>query len=191
MSAIHPSTGGEHACCHSKPPVTAPAPTEKAMSNAGALHHPDLHAHSHHGAVTGWAGAARITLHCLTGCAIGEWLGLTIGLLLGLETVHRIVLAVVLAYLFGFALTLYPLMRAGMAFRQAFRIVWVGEAVSIGVMEVVMNFVDYHMGGMGPGMSLLHPQYWIAFGVAAVAGYLVAWPVNFWLLKSSVKQACH
>jgi len=97
----------------------------------------------------------------------------------------------VLAYLSGFALTLYPLMRGGMAFRQAFKIVWIGEVVSIAAMEVVMNLVDYHLGGMRRGMSLMHPQYWIAFSAAAVAGYLAAWPVNYWLLKSSVKKPCH
>ena len=54
-----------------------------------------------------------------------------------------------------------------------------------------MNLLDYHLGGMRFGMSLLHPQDWIAFSVAAVAGYLAAWPVNWWLLKRSIKQPCH
>lgn len=187
MSDTKLHTATENACCSGK---------HKGVSATSAPHNPSVvaanhHAHAKHGVTAGWAGAARITLHCLTGCAVGEWIGLSIGVLLAMETAHRVVLAVVLAYVFGFALTLYPLMRGGMSFRQAFKIIWVGETVSIGVMELVMNVVDYQMGGMGPGMSLVHPQYWIAFGVAAIAGYLVAWPVNFWLLKNSVKKPCH
>lgn len=183
MSTTHSHPKEAHACCHATPEAKR-APT--------AVHdHSSHQAHAQHGAIAGWRGAARITLHCLTGCAIGEWIGLTIGLLFDLETAPRIALAVVLAYLSGFALTLYPLMRSGMAFRQAFKIVCVGEAVSIAAMEVVMNLVDYHLGGMRRGMSLLHTQYWVAFGGAAVAGYLAAWPVNYWLLKSSVKKPCH
>lgn len=172
-TTTHPAE--PHACCH----TPAQASTHAA------------HAHAQHAAVGGWRGAAKITLHCLTGCAIGEWIGLTIGVTLGLQTMHTIALAVVLAYLSGFALTLIPLLRSGMRFAEAFKIVWVGEAISIAAMELVMNVVDYHLGGMRRGMSLLHAQYWIAFSAAAVAGYLAAWPVNWWMLKRSIKKACH
>ena len=175
-----------HACCHT--PAQAPTHEHHAGAHAHATHGG---AHAQHAAIGGWRGAAKVTLHCLTGCAIGEWIGLTIGVTLGLQTMHTIALAVVLAYASGFALTLIPLMRSGMRLAQAFKIVWVGEAISIAAMELVMNVVDYHMGGMRRGMSLLHTQYWIAFSAAAVAGYLAAWPVNYWMLKSSIKKACH
>lgn len=170
-------------CCH-KPATANAAP-------AGHAAH-EHHGQPHHGhaAVGPWRMAASVTLHCLTGCAIGEWTGLAIGVSLGLDTHHTIMLAVSLAFLFGFALTLIPLMRRGMSFSEAWRLVWLGEVVSISVMELVMNLVDYHMGGMGPGMSLLHAQYWIAFGTAAVAGYLAALPVNAWLLSRNLKK-CH
>jgi hypothetical protein len=186
---VHPTT--EHSCCNAKPDTASIPPSAHCASGMPGHDQSAHQAHASHGTVEGWSGAARITLHCLTGCAIGEWIGLSIGVLLDLETAARVALAIVLAYLSGFALTLYPLMRDGMAFRQAFKIVWIGEAVSIAAMEVVMNLVDYHLGGMRRGMSLMHPQYWIAFSAAAVAGYLAAWPVNYWLLKSSVKKPCH
>ena len=137
-----------------------------------------------------WSSAARVTLHCLTGCALGEWLGLAIGVSLGLATAYTIALAVTLAFVCGFALTLVPMLRRGLRFGEALRIVWLGELVSIAVMELVMNLVDYHLGGMGPGMSLRHPQYWLAFGVAALAGYLAALPVNYALLRRHLKH-CH
>jgi hypothetical protein len=68
-------------------------------------------------------------------------------------------------------------------------VVFIGEAVSIGVMEVAMNIVDYAMGGMGV-KSLFVARYWDALTVASVAGFLAAWPVNFWLLGRNVKK-CH
>lgn len=147
-------------------------------------------AHHGHAMRADWASAARLTRHCLTGCAIGEWLGLAIGVSLGWTTAYTIALAVTLAFVFGFALTLIPMLRRGLRFGQALRIVWLGELVSIAVMELVMNVVDYQLGGMGPGMSLRHPQYWLAFGVAAVAGYLAALPVNYALLRRNLKN-CH
>lgn len=167
-------------CCHADPSATPQPP-----------HPPAAHAHAGHGALGGWRGAAKVTLHCLTGCAIGEWMGLALGLSLGLATAQTVFLAVVLAYASGFTLTLVPLMRGGLSFGQAWKIVWVGEAVSIAAMEIVMNLVDYHLGGMRRGMSPLHAQYWIAFGAAAVSGYLAAWPVNYALLRSRVKKPCH
>jgi hypothetical protein len=95
----------------------------------------------------------------------------------------------VLAYASGFGLTIWPLLRRGMGLWPALTTVFVGEAVSIGVMEVAMNAVDFAMGGMGV-KSLFVPRYWEALGVASVAGFLGAWPVNFWLLGRNMKS-CH
>jgi apolipoprotein N-acyltransferase len=172
------------ACCHGKP----------TAASAAQAHDQPAGPHAGHGHASGkrgsWRAAASVTLHCLTGCAIGEWLGLSIGVTLGLGTAKTIALAVTLAFVCGFALTLIPLLRRGLRFAQAWKIVWIGETVSIAVMELVMNLVDYQLGGMQAGMSLLHPQYWIAFGTAALAGYLAAWPVNWWLLRRNLKN-CH
>ncbi|MBV8910238.1 MAG: DUF4396 domain-containing protein [Gammaproteobacteria bacterium] len=130
-----------------------------------------------------------VTLHCLTGCLIGEWVGLAIGVAMSLPVRATVVLATVLAYASGFGLTIWPLLRRGMSFRPALSTVFIGEAVSIGVMEIAMNVVDYSMGGMGV-KSLVAPRYWEALSVAAVAGFIAAWPVNFWLLGRNMKK-CH
>jgi hypothetical protein len=144
--------------------------------------------HAHHGG-TGGRAAAAVTLHCLTGCLIGEWAGLAIGVALSLPVGVTVILASVLAYASGFGLTMWPLLRSGMTFPAALATVFIGEAVSIGVMEVAMNAVDYAMGGMGV-KSLFAPRYWEALSVASVAGFLAAWPVNFWLLGRNMKK-CH
>lgn len=73
-----------------------------------------------------------VTLHCLTGCLVGEWMGLALGVVLSLPSGVTVVLATVLAYASGFGLTMWPLLRSGMGFRTALRTVFIGEAVSIG-----------------------------------------------------------
>jgi len=152
----------------------------------------DAHAH-HHGGKPGegrWRLAARSTQHCLTGCIIGEVVGLAIGIELGLATATTIILATALAYISGFALGLLPVMKGrGLSLVAAFKLIWVGEAVSIGVMEIVMNAVDYQMGGMAAVSALSWP-FVRGLLVAVPAGFIAAWPVNYWLLGRELK-ACH
>jgi hypothetical protein len=95
-----------------------------------------------------------------------------------------------LSYASGFSLGLWPLVKRGMSFMHALRTIWLGEAVSIGVMEIAMNVVDYLSGGMGV-KSVFAPQFWISFALAAPAGFLAAWPVNWWLLRKQIKAPCH
>lgn len=150
------------------------------------------HSHHHHGAPGAgpWRLAAHSTLHCLTGCIIGEVIGLAIGIEAGLSTAATIALATVLAYISGFALGLWPVMKERrLSLVGAFRLIWVGEAVSIGVMEVVMNAADYQMGGMAAS-SFFSWASLRALLVAVPAGFLAAWPVNYWLLSRDLK-ACH
>jgi len=80
-----------------------------------------------HGGTSGWRAAAMVTLHCLTGCLIGEWSGLAIGVALSLPTGLTVVLATVLAYTSGFGLTMWPLLRRGMRLWPALTTVFVGE----------------------------------------------------------------
>jgi hypothetical protein len=77
----------------------------------------------------------------------------------------------------------------GVGVLEAFRIIWIGEVVSIGVMELAMNFVDYQMGGMA-APSVASWMFWRGIAVAVPAGFLAAWPINYWLLKRQLK-ACH
>ena len=160
-----------------------------------SMHEKDAHAHhahSHHGQSGGgpWRTSAQATLHCLTGCVIGEVAGLAIGVTMGLPAWQTIVLATVLAYLSGMTLGLVPVMRSqGVSMLQALRIIWIGEVISIGVMELVMNYVDYQMGGM-TAPSVASWMFWRGLVFAIPAGFIAAWPVNYWLLKRELK-ACH
>ena len=149
------------------------------------------HAHPHHGHGGSAAGlATSATLHCLTGCAIGEFIGLLIGVALGLDPWTTMAFATLLGFASGYSLGLLPVMRQGMTFVQAFRAIWLGETISIAVMELAMNVTDYHVGGVTTG-SVLSLQFWLGYAAALPAGFLAAWPVNYWLLKKNVKQHCH
>ena len=148
------------------------------------------HGHPHRGGGSALSTSAQATLHCLTGCVIGEAAGLAIGVELGLGAWPTALLATLLAYLSGFTLGVVPVMRRqGLSFGAALRLIWIGEAVSIGVMELVMNLVDWRMGGMSAG-SALSWMFWRGLLVAVPAGFVAAWPVNYWLIKRDLK-ACH
>jgi len=134
--------------------------------------------------------SAQATLHCLSGCIIGEIAGLMIGVALGLSVGPIIVLATSLAYLSGMALGLVPVMRnQNKTFLEALNLIWIGEVVSIGVMEIAMNAADYAAGGMQAG-SIISPTFWVGVAAAVPAGFLAAWPLNWWLLKRDLKK-CH
>jgi hypothetical protein len=160
---------------------------------------PEAHCHgqspqggAHHGHAAGGPlrTSAQATLHCLTGCVIGEVAGLIIGVSLGFQPWQTIALATALAYASGITLGLVPVMKnRGVGLVEAFRIIWIGEVISIGVMELVMNYVDYQMGGM-TAPSVASWMFWRGIALAIPAGFLAAWPVNYWLLKRELK-ACH
>ncbi len=156
------------------------------------MDHPNSH-HTHHHAAPGigrWRLAAHSALHCLTGCIIGEVVGLAIGIEAGLPAAATIILATVLSYISGFTLGLWPVMKGrGLSLLAAFKLMWLGEAISIGVMEIVMNTVDYQMGGMAAA-SFFSWQSIRGLLIAIPAGFLAAWPVNYWLLGRELK-ACH
>jgi uncharacterized protein DUF4396 len=149
------------------------------------------HVHSHHAPAQGPGGlATSATIHCLTGCAIGEFAGLAIGVTLGLNPWITMALATVLGFASGYALGLLPLVRQGMSVARAFRTIWLGETISIAVMELAMNFTDYHVGGLGTS-SVFSAVFWLGYAAALPAGFVAAWPVNYWLLRKNVKRHCH
>lgn len=126
--------------------------------------------------------AASATLHCLTGCAIGEVLGLVIGTVLGWDSLATVVLAVVLAFIFGFTLSTLPLRKAGLGFFAALSIVFAADTLSIATMEIVDNTVMLAIpGAMNAG--LVDPLFWVSMPIALVVAYFVAYPVNLHLLK--------
>ena len=150
------------------------------------MSHHHTHHHGHHG--VSWTAAAHATLHCSIGCIIGETIGLMLGTSFGFSQGVSMAVSTALAYLTGFSLAVFPLMRrTGMDARAAFAAIWIGEAVSIGVMELVMNGIDYHMGGMRTG-SIVNPRFWLALAVATGVAFLVAWPVNAWLIAKQLRQ---
>ena len=149
-----------------------------------------MQAKKHHQRHNPLVTSGQATFHCLVGCVIGEIAGLIIGITLGLAIWQTIALATALAYVSGMSLGLVPVMRhQGKTFMQALRLIWLGEVISIGVMEIAMNWADYAVGGMQAG-SILEPVFWLGIAVAIPAGFLAAWPVNYWLIKRDMKN-CH
>lgn len=125
--------------------------------------------------------AVSATLHCLTGCGIGEVLGLIIGQMLGFGTLGTIGLAVGLAFLFGYGLSLVPLLRHGMTFRAALPIVLAADTLSILTMEIVDNAVMVSMpGALHAGLDNL--MFWVSMALALFVAFWVALPVNRYLL---------
>jgi hypothetical protein len=124
-----------------------------------------------------WAMATTATLHCLTGCAIGEVLGMVIGTSVGLSDWATVALAVALAFVFGYALTMRGVLRAGVPFRQALRVALAADTISIAVMEVVDNAVVLSVpGAMEAGISTA--LFWLALAGALAVAFVVTLPIN-------------
>jgi Domain of unknown function (DUF4396) len=125
--------------------------------------------------------ALSATLHCLTGCAIGEVLGVIIGTALGWSDPATIALAIALAFLFGYGLTSLPLLRAGLAFAAVVPVALASDTLSIATMEVVDNAIILIIpGAMEAGVGDL--LFWGSLSVALVIAGMFAFPVNRWLL---------
>ena len=125
--------------------------------------------------------AFSATLHCLTGCAIGEVLGMVIGTALGFSDLGTIVLAVALAFLFGYSLTSLPLLRAGFTLAAVIPIALATDTFSIAVMEIVDNAIMLIVpGAMASGVGDV--LFWGALSVALVIAGVIAFPVNRWLI---------
>ncbi|MFE0103798.1 DUF4396 domain-containing protein [Streptomyces sp. NPDC059009] len=140
------------------------------------------HAHSGHGAgKVSWRMAAQATLHCLTGCAIGEVLGMIIGTALGWGNMPTMVLAIVLAFFFGYSLTLRGVLKAGVDFRTAFRVALAADTLSIAVMEIIDNGVI----ALWPNAMDAHLDdllFWGALAASLVIAFFLTTPVNKWMI---------
>ena len=125
--------------------------------------------------------ALSATLHCLTGCAIGEVLGLAIATALGWHDLPSILLAIVLAFAFGYGLTMRPLLAGGMAFRQAVRTALAADTTSIVTMELVDNAILLLIpGAMAAGLT--DALFWGSLAVSLAIAFVVTLPVNRWLI---------
>jgi hypothetical protein len=126
--------------------------------------------------------AFSATLHCLTGCAIGEVLGIVIGTVLGWSTVATIALAIVLAFFFGYGLTMLPLLRSGMALGAALPLAFASDTLSITVMEIVDNLIIVVIpGAMDAGLGSL--LFWGSLAFALTVAFVAAFPVNRYLIS--------
>lgn len=135
------------------------------------------HADQHTHADSSWRTAISATLHCLTGCAIGEVLGMILATWWGWGSAASIGLAIVLAFCFGYALTMLPLLRAGIAFGAAIPIALAADTVSITVMELIDNaFIIVVPGAMEAGLVDL--LFWSSLVASLVIAFAVTVPVN-------------
>ena len=126
--------------------------------------------------------AFSATLHCLTGCAIGEVLGVVVGTALGWSTVATIALAIVLAFFFGYGLTMLPLLRSGMALGAALPLAFASDTLSITVMEIVDNLILLVIpGAMEAGLASL--LFWGSLAFALAVAFVAAFPANRYLIS--------
>ena len=126
--------------------------------------------------------ALSATAHCLTGCAIGEVLGVVIGTALGWGDFATIALAVVLAFFFGYLLTMLPLLRSGLSLGAVLPLAFASDTVSIAVMEVVDNAILLLIpGAMEAGLGSF--LFWGSLAFALAVAGAVAFPVNLYLIR--------
>jgi hypothetical protein len=167
---------------------------DHSAHHAGAAHDPGGHeglgSHGdhgdagHHGGAghgASWSTAVKATLHCLTGCAIGEILGMVIGTALGWGNVPTMALAITLAFLFGYSFTLFAVVRAGLDLKSAIKVALAADTVSIAVME----FVDNAIIALTPGAMDAHLSdalFWSALLGGFAVAFVITTPVNKWMI---------
>ena len=128
-----------------------------------------------------WSTAVSATLHCLTGCAVGEVLGMILSTWWGWGNVGSIVLSVVLAFFFGYLLTFSSVRRHGASPRESVRLALASDTVSIATMEVVDNlFILVVPGAMAAGLDTT--LFWWSLAVSLAVAFVAAVPVNHWLI---------
>jgi len=128
-----------------------------------------------------WRSAVQATLHCLTGCAIGEILGMVLATALGWGNVASIAISVVLAFLFGYSLTIRPVLRAGIGMRRAAGVAFASDTVSIATMELVDNgFILIVPGAIAAGLD--DGLFWWSLALSLVIAFVLTVPVNRWLI---------
>jgi len=125
--------------------------------------------------------AVAATTHCLTGCAIGEILGMAIATAAGWGNLTSIAVAIVLAFFFGYSLTVWPVLRAGLSLRRAAGVALAADTVSIVIMEAVDNgFVALVPGALAAGLG--DAKFWWSIVVGLAIAFGPAWAVNRWLI---------
>jgi Domain of unknown function (DUF4396) len=145
---------------------------------------PDAHDHDHngdHGGASLNRTALSATVHCLTGCAIGEVLGMVLSTWWGWSNTGNVVLSVSLAFVFGYSLTMTPVLRTGLSFRQASGVALAADTVSIAIMELVDNvFILLVPGAIDADLG--DAKFWWSIGLGFAIAFGPAWGANRWLI---------
>ncbi|MFF7794597.1 DUF4396 domain-containing protein [Streptomyces sp. NPDC007991] len=145
--------------------------------------HAGHHDHADHDGNAGasWGTAVKATLHCLTGCAIGEILGMVVGTALMWGNLPTMILAIALAFLFGYSFTLFAVRRAGLDVKTALKVALAADTVSIALMEIVDNgIVAVTPGAMDANLS--DGLFWYTLLGGFAIAFLITTPVNKWMI---------
>jgi|SRR5688572_849911 hypothetical protein len=173
----------QQACCARQEPQERHLVQPKNHNQHEHHDHHDHHGHQGlaHEAKSLNQTAFMATLHCLTGCTIGEVLGMVIGTALGWSNWPTVALAVALAFLFGYGMTLWPLRRTGMAWGTALGLAFASDTLSMATMELVDNAIMLVIpGAMDAGLP--DPLFWGSLAVSLILAGAAAFPVNRWLI---------
>lgn len=129
-----------------------------------------------------WTMARSATLHCLLGCGIGEVLGIVLGTWAGWHGAATVGVAILLAFIFGYALSARSLIKSGLSVRQAFKLAFAADTLSITTMELTDNAVVVFIpNAMNAGLGDL--LFWVSLACSLLVAFLAAWPVNYYLLR--------
>lgn len=165
---------------------------QESAETKGQHHH--CHQYTHldgpatHGTSSLNQTAFMATVHCLTGCTIGEILGMVIGTMLGWGNWPTVALAVVLAFFFGYGMTLWPLRKAGMAWGTAIGLAFASDTLSMTTMEIVDNVIMVVIpGAMDAGLGTL--LFWGSLIASLIVAGIAAFPVNRWLIAKGKGHA--
>jgi hypothetical protein len=142
----------------------------------------ETHGHHHDQKTSPQRMAVSATLHCLIGCAIGEMIGVTIGTHAGFAPHQTVILAAILSFVSGYSVSTWPMVRSGLAFLKALRLVFAADTVSILTMTVADNLIMLLVPG-AMDKNLAHPVYWFSRILSLAVAFIAAYPVNAYLLK--------
>jgi hypothetical protein len=157
------------------------------MEHSRHNHHPVHHQPEEEKKENFYALAFSATLHCLLGCGIGEVMGMIFSVWLALSMLASMVISIVFGFIMGLALGVLPLLRRKFTFKNALKIVLVGEGLSIAVMEAFEVGTQFAIPGvMTAGLS--DAIFWIGMFVSLVVGFAAAFPVNLIMIRRGVRH---